>query len=427
VKAGSTSGFSRALHSGELVKKRSAHLRAVLSIAAESLRRYKLRTSLSVLGIVFGVAAVIAMLSVAEGARREALTQVEALGLDNLVARSRGAGIGGSGHGLTANDGARLLALVPLAGSSSPLIERYLQVRGGARSTMAKVIGVQAAYQTILRLAVERGRFIAAVDESSAAKVCVLGGSLARQLFGYRDPLGGPVDIGRQVFQVIGVLRDRRPDPPLPNALSWRDLDMAAIVPLPSLSGRTLTAAPDQPVDEIWLQLRDGERVADIAGVFDHTLRRIHGEDALFEAVVPRELLAQRYRTQRTFTVLIGSVAALALLVGGIGIMNIMLTSVVERTAEIGLRRTVGATRRLLTLQFLVEALFMTLGGGVLGIATGAAISWGITAYAGWRTHVSPGAVVAAFVVSFLVGVIFGLYPAIKAARLEPVDAVRFE
>ncbi len=409
------------------VIKRTPHLRAALSIAAESLRRYKLRTSLSVLGIVFGVAAVIAMLSVAEGARREALMQVEALGLDNLIARSRGAGIGRSGRSLTAEDGGRLLALVPLAASSSPLIERYLHARGSARSAMTKVIGVQAAYQTILRLGLERGRFIAAVDESSGARVCVLGASLARQLFGYRDPIGGPVDIGGHVFQVIGVLRGRRPDPQVPNPLSWRDLDTAAIVPLPSLSGRTLAAAPDQPVDEVWLQLRDGERVADIGNVLDHTLRRIHGEDGLFEAVVPRELLAQRYRTQRTFTVLIGSVAALALLVGGIGIMNIMLTSVVERTAEIGLRRTVGATRRVLMLQFLVEALLMTLGGGVLGVAAGAAISWGITAYAGWKTHVSAAAVVAAFVVSFLVGVIFGLYPAVKAARLEPVDAVRFE
>jgi putative ABC transport system permease protein len=406
----------------------SAHLRAVVPVAAEALRRYKLRTSLSVLGVVFGVAAVIAMLSVAEGARREALAQVEALGLDNLVARSRGgAAIGRSGQALAAGDADRLLAVVPLAQSSSPLVARYLRVRGGARSTMAQVIGVRAAYQTIVRLTLDGGRFIAAVDESSAAAVCVLGASLARELFGYRDPIGRPVEIGSHVFQVIGVLRHQQPDPQTPNTLSWRDLDMAAVVPLASLSGHTLATFPDQPVDEIWLQLRDGQRVGEIAKVFAHTLRRIHGGDSLFEAVVPRELLAQRYRTQRTFSVLIGSVAAIALLAGGIGIMNIMLASVVERTAEIGLRRTVGATRRELTLQFLTEALLMTLGGGVVGIAAGAAISWAITTYAGWSTHVSPGAVAVAFVVSFLVGVTFGLFPAVKAARLEPVDAVRYE
>src|SRR5262249_28514325 len=146
-----------------------------------------------------------------------------------------------------------------------------------------------------------------------------------------------------------------------------------------------------------------------------------------FDIVVPRELLAQRYRTQQTFSVVVGSVAALALLVGGIGIMNIMLTSVFERTHEIGIRRTLGATRRTITTQFLTEALLMTVSGGAIGIAIGAGVSWGITTYAGWRTHVSVVAVLLAFAVSFSVGMIFGLYPAMKAARLEPVDALRYE
>jgi putative ABC transport system permease protein len=142
---------------------------------------------------------------------------------------------------------------------------------------------------------------------------------------------------------------------------------------------------------------------------------------------VPQELLAQRYRTERTFAVVIGSVAALALLVGGIGIMNVMLMSVVERTHEIGIRRAAGATRRDVALQFLIEALLMTVSGGAVGIVLGTAVSWVITVSAGWRTHVSPGAVAIAFFVSFLVGVIFGLYPAVKAATLEPADAVRYE
>ena len=146
-----------------------------------------------------------------------------------------------------------------------------------------------------------------------------------------------------------------------------------------------------------------------------------------FHIVVPRELLAQRYRTQRTFSVVVGSVAALALLVGGIGIMNIMLTSVVERTREIGVRRTAGARKRDVTMQFLIETLLMTVGGGIVGIVAGAVVSIGISAYAGWATHVSLTAVLLGFVVSFFVGVVFGLYPAMKAAALQPVDAMRYE
>jgi putative ABC transport system permease protein len=192
------------------------------------------------------------------------------------------------------------------------------------------------------------------------------------------------------------------------------------------LSGRTLEVGFDQPADEIWLQLDDGERSSQLAKVVETVLLRRH-ERQDFSVVVPRELLAQRHRTQRTFSVVVGSVAVLALLVGGIGIMNIMLTSVVERTHEIGVRRTLGATRRAVTLQFLTETLIMTLSGGALGTALGAGISSAISAFAGWSTQVSLLSIGLAFVVSFLVGLVFGLYPAMKAAALDPVEAMRYE
>ena len=403
-----------------------------LEIATEALGRYKLRTSLSVIGVVLGVAAVIAMMSVSEGARREALHQVEALGLDNLVARSRGAPATVTGlTGLAAGDAQRLADLVPLTRTTSPLVERYLRLARADKSEMARVLGVRPSYETILRLRLERGRFLSPTDERASAMVCVLGGSIARRLFGYRDPIGEHVRIGTDSYQVVGVLREQGADGADPRGqattLAWRDINGVAIVPLPALSGRTLEIAPMQAADEIWLQVEDGGRVDDLAKAFEHALVGLHGGRRTFDLVVPRELLAQRFRTQRTFSVVVGSVAALALLVGGIGIMNIMLTSVVERTHEIGIRRTVGATRRDVTIQFLVETLLMTVSGGALGIAIGAAVSWGITAYAGWSTRVSPLAIALAFLVSLLVGVIFGLYPAIKAARLEPVDAVRYE
>ena len=291
---------------------------------------------------------------------------------------------------------------------------------------MARIVGVNASYQTILRLDLQRGRFFSAADERKVGRVCVLGGTLARALFGYDNPVGQRIRVEDGYYEVVGVLSAQGAGTDTPGALAWRDIDQAMLAPLPTVLGRSLEVGPEQAIDELWLQTTDGERVEEVGRVLQHTLTRLHGA-ADVDIIVPRELLNQRYRTQRTFSVVVGSVAALALIVGGIGIMNIMLTSVVERTHEIGIRRTVGATRRDVAIQFLTESLLMTLSGGVLGILIGALVSWGITAYAGWSTYVSVVAVLLAFTVSCAVGLGFGLYPAIRASRLEPVDAVRYE
>jgi putative ABC transport system permease protein len=400
-------------------------MRELLAVAIEALDRYWLRTSLSVLGVVVGVAAVIAMMSVSEGAARESLAQMETLGLDNLVARSQGSGAPGS-RGLTAGDADRVASLVPFALTASPLIEHYVRVGRADRSVMAPVLGVRPAYQTILRLSVRGGRFLSAVDEAIEAQRCVLGGTIARQLFGYRNPLGERIHIAGDYYEVVGVLPEQGADPHGGSAIAWHDVNQSVLVPFATLSGRSLRVAPEQPADEIWLQVQDSRRADELAAILEHVLVRTHGGHE-FNIVVPRALLAQRYRTQRTFSVVVGSVAALTLLVGGIGIMNIMLASVVERTREIGVRRTVGATRRDVTFQFLIEALMMTVGGGAIGVVLGVLVSWGITAFAGWSTHVSAPAVLLALCVSLGVGLTFGLYPALKAARLEPVDAMRYE
>jgi putative ABC transport system permease protein len=407
-----------------------AESQELIATAAEALGRYKLRTALSVLGVVLGVAAVIAMMSVSEGARREALAQVESLGLDNLVARNRvltseeAARAGDAG--LAVGDTHKLLTLVPLLKSGAPLVERFIHVSYAGRQTTARVLGVGTSYAGILRLRAERGRLLSVVDERNSAKVCVLGAELARQLFGFADPIGESVRVGGDYYEVVGVLPAQGTNSPVVSALAWRDLNQIVMAPVSTVVGRTADIAPAQRVDEIWLQARDGDRAEAMGQVIRQTLERLHGAP-VFDIVVPRELLAQRYRTQRTFSVVVGSVAVLALVVGGIGIMNIMLTSVVERTREIGIRRTVGATRRDVTAQFLTESLLMTLTGGAIGIVLGVGVSWGITAYAGWSTYISWLAVLLAFFVSVIVGVGFGLYPAIKAARLEPVDAVRYE
>jgi putative ABC transport system permease protein len=255
--------------------------------------------------------------------------------------------------------------------------------------------------------------------------VCVLGAALARALFGLADPVGGSVRIESDWYQVVGVLPDRSGDVRAVGTLAARDLGSSLLVPLASLAAEA--AGPYRAVEELWLQVRDGGRVAEAGRLIEAALARLHRGVADFEVIVPRELLAQRYRTQRTFSVVVGSVAALSLLVGGIGIMNIMLASVLERTREIGIRRTVGATRRDVTLQFLTESLLMTVAGGIAGIVLGVLVSWSITAYAGWRTWISPLSVALGVGVSAAVGLGFGIYPAAKAAALEPIDAVRYE
>jgi putative ABC transport system permease protein len=399
-------------------------------MAGEALGRYKLRTALSVLGVVLGVAAVIAMMSVSEGARRETLAQVELMGLDNLVVRNRGLTADELTRsrpvGLSAGDSHRLLELLPFMKAVSPLIERTVTLSRSTRRLTARILGVSPGYQAILHLRIEQGRFLSPVDERMGARVCLLGGPLARILFGYGNPIGERIRVDGAYYEVVGVLAVQGGDAQTLGTLAWRDINQVVIAPLPAVSGRSLDGAPNQPVDEIWLQTQNGERVEEIGRVLGHTLAGLHGV-ADFDIIIPRELLAQRYRTQQTFSVVVGSVAALALIVGGIGIMNIMLTSVVERTHEIGIRRTVGATRKAVALQFLTESLLMTAGGGATGIVIGILVSWSITAYAGWSTHISSFAVLLAFTVSFAVGLGFGLYPAIRAARLDPVDAVRYE
>jgi putative ABC transport system permease protein len=398
-------------------------LLVLLRLGVRSLKLHKLRSSLSILGVVFGVAAVVAMSSVGEGARRETLAQIEALGIDTVTVRPRG-NADASGV-LPASAAESVRRVVPGVRTVAPVRVAELSAEAGGRSAGVIAVGTTPAYRDAARLELAGGRFLADLDVADSKRVAVLGASVARALFPLGSPLEQQMRLGEDWFRVVGVLEGRASARGRGAAIHARDLNRCVLVPLPALD-QGKAARPDG-VDEIVLRLATPEAVVPAATVALALVKRIVGGDPAIEAVVPREILRQRERTQRIFNVVTGAVAAISLLVGGIGIMNIMLASVAERTREVGIRRAVGARRKDVVAQFLVESSLLTVAGGVAGSLLGLAGSALIQRFAGWPTAVHPLMLAAALVLALGVGIGFGLYPAWHAAHLEPMEALRRE
>jgi putative ABC transport system permease protein len=409
-------------------------LRETLDDAIESLAVRKLRAALSMLGMIFGVGAVIAMLSIGEGAEREALALIEKLGLRNVVVEAKELNredlmeIRKKSPGLTMRDVAALLEGVPGVESATPRVkvEPYRVASAGARVD-AVAYGVSHRYFDLGSLRLKEGRWLDAHDERTHAQVAVIGSDVERALFGYESGLGRSFKLDDLWLEVVGVLAPESggsgSDSRLRAGASRREIYLPFSTALRKLDHPPL----DSPFDQIVVRTSSDASPWDAAASIAPLLDILHGGAEDYRIVVPEALLEHSRATQRLFTIVMVAIAGISLLVGGIGIMNIMLASVLERTREIGMRRAVGARQRDIRLQFLVESFAISSLGGLLGIAAGIAIAHGVALYADWAIVVTVEAVVVATAVSVTVGILSGLYPASRAAELDPVVALGYE
>lgn len=404
--------------------------RDLLEQARASLRSQRLRALLSALGIVCGTAAVVAALAIGEGARRRALDEIGALGLANVYVRAEQGQTDPDRRrpapvpALTVDDAAAVAARAGAVESFAAVRLAAAEVGAGARSDRATLAGVSAGWDRIAGVGVARGRWLRAGDDRR--RVAVIGMPLARALFGERDPVGQYVSAGDVWYRVVGVLAGTA-SRGQSGAVQVIDPGRAAFVPLAAMELRRGPGDTLRHVSEVVFRVRADADVMSAAAAIESRLRERHKGGGDFRVVVPRALLDARLRAERSTHALLLGIGALALLIGGVGIMNIMLANVVERTQEIGLRRAFGATRPQIVAQFAVEAALLCAAGGLAGVPAGAAFAWGMAALGGWPVAISVESVVLAVALAAGVGLGFGIYPARRAAALDPAAALRAE
>jgi putative ABC transport system permease protein len=402
-------------------------------IAGRALRVNKLRSALTMLGIIIGVAAVIAMVGVGAGAQARVAEQIQSLGSNLIIVLSgssnaSGVRLGtGSQLSITEDDATAIAREVASVQAAAPSVRGGAQVVYGSLNWSTQIQGVTPSYFEARDWPIDEGRPILQEDVDGATKVALLGQTTALNLFGESDPMGQIIRIKKVPFTVIGVLSRKGQN-------SWgQDQDDLILVPLTTAKKKVLgvSQANARAVGAISVKVRPGEDMTEAEDQIRALLRQRHRlqpfQDDDFWLRNLSEILQTQEDSSRVMTYLLAAIASVSLLVGGIGIMNIMLVSVTERTREIGLRMAVGARRRHILLQFLIEAVTLSLIGGVIGIALGLGGSRAISYFAEWRTLVAPESIVIAFGFAAGIGIFFGFYPARKASRLDPIEALRYE
>lgn len=402
-------------------------LRVLWSVALEALRRNKMRSALTALGIVIGVACVVAMIGIGQGSRASIQAQIAGLGTNFLLvfpgaATQSGARIFTGQPTLTEDDVAAVRAECPSVGAISSYSRTAAQVVAGDVNWGTSIQGVDLEWPIVRAWSVRNGAFFEWTDVKSAAKVCLLGETVARELFDRDDPVGQTVRIKNIPFRVVGVLAEKG------GSLTGQDQDDTVVAPYTTVM-KLLKGATK--IDLFLASAVSRDAVEDAQKEITALLRQRHrimaGQDDDFVIRSQEEIARTADETSRTLTVLLGTAAALSLLVGGIGIMNIMLVSVRERTREIGIRMAIGAKSRDILTQFLIEAITLSVAGGAIGVGFGVAASRLLAWRAGWPIAVSPAGLALAFGFSAAVGVFFGFYPARKASHLDPIEALRYE
>ena len=396
-------------------------------IALEGLSANKLRSALTMLGVIIGVGAVIAMLAIATGAREQTMQRIQQMGTNVLIIMSGQSRAGavrggfGSSQTLTLDDAAALTEKCPSIVKSAPQVQTNLQVKYRNQNTNTQVTGVTPDFLDVRNYAVLDGKFFTAGDVKSMKKVATIGQTTAANLFGTTSPVGKEITIRGIRFTIIGLMASKGASG------GFQDADDVIFIPISTAMRRVIgtqyvrmisaqarsMSVMDQATSEISAVLRKRHRLADSA-------------DDDFITRNQAEFMQMADQTSQVFTLLLAGIASVSLLVGGIGIMNIMLVSVTERTREIGIRMALGARRRDILLQFLIESLVLSLLGGIIGILAGLGGSMIMESF-GWSIAVSIPSIVMSFTFSALIGVFFGLYPAFQASRLDPIDALRYE